>query len=922
MSAIGDGSSLCREERKAALIPAKRLIVKFAIVALMSALGALSSLPSARAQSGYFSTVPPAWPTTQACTGCHTTADFPSGTCAACHGHGTHPNSTKNTMNLTATPDKTTYLPGEAIAITITGGYRNGSARAKLWDKDCSSVSCTTQDYVVGKGNLLNGQNASFGSSLNTTLNWNVPTQPGTYTWSASWYGNIYDRKERSAGSQTTFGPLWLEDPSNGPSTGDPSWPAHGDEIVTFSFVVQGPSNTPPVALDDSSGTLGNTPVSIDVLGNDNDADNDTLFVNSDYDTASVHVGSVTCDTSATSPTQQCTYVPPPGFCGNDSFSYRAFDGMDASANRATVSIQVGDSNPPALTAPTPGLLITLSPGTPLSATVPVTDPTIAAWLAAASATDPQDGTVAVSNNAPAEFPVGTTVVTFTGTDMCGNTGSAQASVIIEIAGNSTPVVSAPAPLAVTAPLCTNSVPRTDSQLANWLSMASAFDAEDGTLPVNNSAPVNFQIGDTLVTFTATDSLGATGTAEATVTVNETPNRVPLVAGPAPLRITVPNGTTSVPADDPTIAGWLASASASDNEDGSLSVTRDAPAEFQLGTTTVTFWATDACGLTMTATSTVTIIEEQPLANNPPELMAPAPITVTTALCASSLSATDPAIASWLGSATAIDVEDGSLTGSISNNAPANLPASLTPGTTTLVTFSVIDSGDPTGAPATTTATSTLTVVDPDSAPTLTAPAPLSFTVPIGTTSLPVTDPDITAWLAAALANDAEDGALTVTSDAPADLQLGTTTVTFKATDACGISATATSTITITEPGSADVWLTDLRQPGKVNGRNGQTVSRSITVVGNGDTRSQGATVTLSVLSAPDNVSVIVTPERIADTVSPSRKDTRFGSFDVIFECTDTLKSGTVTWEASIDAAQNGDATNDIVTGTSSVTCR
>jgi hypothetical protein len=213
-------------------------------------------------------------------------------------------------------------------------------------------------------------------------------------------------------------------------------------------------------------------------------------------------------------------------------------------------------------------------------------------------------------------------------------------------------------------------------------------------------------------------------------------------------------------------------------------------------------------------------------------------------------------------------------------------------------------------------------VVDPDSAPTLTAPAPLSFTVPIGTTSLPVTDPDITAWLAAALANDAEDGALTVTSDVPADLQLGTTMVTFEATDACGISATATSTITITEQGSADVWLTDLRQPGKVNGRNGQTVSRSITVVGNGDTLSQGATVTLSVLSAPDNVSVIVTPERIADTVSPSRRGTRFGSFDVIFECTDTLKSGTVTWEASIDAAQNGDATNDIVTGTSSVTCR
>jgi hypothetical protein len=425
MSLIYRASSFPWEGRKTASIYATRRTVKLAIVALTSWLGVLSWVPGASAQSGYFSSVPPASPTTEACTGCHTTADFPSGTCAACHGHGTHPNSTKNTMNITAAPDKATYLPGEAMAVSVRGGYRSGSARAKLWDKDCSSVSCNSQDYVVGKGYLLNGQDAPFGGNLNTTLNWNAPTVPGTYIWSASWYGNIYDRVERNAGNRTTFGPLWLEDPDNGPGTGDPGWPAHGDEIVTFSFVVQGPGNTPPVALDDSSGTPANTPVSIDALGNDNDTDMDTLFVNFDYDTVSVHAGSVSCDTTATPPTPQCTYLPPPGFCGNDSFSYRAFDGTDASVNRATVSIQVGDSNPPAVMAPTPDLLIILSADSPLSTTVPVTDTRIAAWLAAASATDPQDGAVAVSNNAPANFPVGTTVVTFTGTDLCGNTGSA-----------------------------------------------------------------------------------------------------------------------------------------------------------------------------------------------------------------------------------------------------------------------------------------------------------------------------------------------------------------------------------------------------------------------------------------------------------------------------------------------------------------
>ncbi len=551
----------------------RRWVGRLATLALAAWVGTLAWAPNASAQSGYFSSPPPASPTTQACNSCHTTADFPSGTCAACHGHGVHPNSTKNTLNVSATPDKGTYAPGEAMTITVAGGYRNGSARAKLWEKDCSSVTCTSEDYVVAKGNLLNSQNAPFGSTTSvTTLNATAPTTAGTYTWSASWYGNVYDRVERNANNPTTFGPLWLEDPNNGPGTGDPTWPAHGDEIVTFSFVVQGPTNTPPVAVNDPSiNILANTSVSRDVVGNDTDAENDTLFVNPDYDTASVNAGTVTCLTNVTTPTSQCTYTPATDFCGSDSFTYRAFDGTDPSANRATVFFQVGDSNPPVVTAPTPNpLTIILPPGTPAGTTVPATDPTIAAWLADASAVDPQDGIVPVSNNAPDNFPVGTTTVTFTATDVCNNTGSAQASVVIEIAGNSVPVVSAPAPLAVTAPLCAVSVPRTDVTVAAWLASATATDVEDGTLPVTNNAPVDFLLGGTLVTFSATDSLGATGTDTSTLTVNETPNSAPVVNAPAPLSITVPNGTTSVPATDPTIAAWLASASASDNEDGPL----------------------------------------------------------------------------------------------------------------------------------------------------------------------------------------------------------------------------------------------------------------------------------------------------------------------------------------------------------------
>ena len=100
--------------------------------------------------------------------------------------------------------------------------------------------------------------------------------------------------------------------------------------------------------------------------------------------------------------------------------------------------------------------------------------------------------------------------------------------------------------------------------------------------------------------------------------------------------------------------------------------------------------------------------------------------------------------------------------------------------------------------------------------------------------------------------------------------------VTFTATDRCGVTDTAVSTVTITEEGVADVWVTDLKVPNKVNGKVGHAVTKSITVVANGDTITQDATVTLSVLNVPANVTVVVTPKSITDTVSPGNKKTRF----------------------------------------------
>jgi len=63
----------------------------------------------------------------------------------------------------------------------------------------------------------------------------------------------------------------------------------------------------------------------------------------------------------------------------------------------------------------------------------------IAAFLVGSSATDDVDGSVTVTNGAPATFPAGeTTTVTFSATDAAGNTGIATATVTVEAFDNST----------------------------------------------------------------------------------------------------------------------------------------------------------------------------------------------------------------------------------------------------------------------------------------------------------------------------------------------------------------------------------------------------------------------------------------------------------------------------------------------------
>ena len=96
------------------------------------------------------------------------------------------------------------------------------------------------------------------------------------------------------------------------------------------------PLPDPPVARDDEAVTTRDTPVSIDVLGNDSDPDGDSLTVAGFTQPTN---GSVTGNADGT-----LRYTPDSGFAGNDSFTYSASDG--SSARTASVSLQVVTTPP------------------------------------------------------------------------------------------------------------------------------------------------------------------------------------------------------------------------------------------------------------------------------------------------------------------------------------------------------------------------------------------------------------------------------------------------------------------------------------------------------------------------------------------------------------------------------------------------
>ena len=442
----------------------------------------------------------------------------------------------------------------------------------------------------------------------------------------------------------------------------------------------------------------------------------------------------------------------------------------------------------------------------------------IAAFLAGASAVDNVDGTLPVTNDGPAVFPLGETVVTFSATDAAGNLGTASASVTVT--DQTAPEITAPADGTLAATDAAG-LASSDASVQAWFATATATDNVDSSLTITNDAPEILPIGDTVVTFSVSDAAGNSASATATVTVADL--TAPVITAPATITFLGENDGLAV--SDSQVTDFLASITATDNVDGDIAtITNDAPADvFPLGDTTVTFTAVDAVGNTGTAQTVVTVS----LDITPPELTVPAPIALEVDMPSDVVAASDDAIVAFLAGATAIDNKDGDVTSSIVNDGPAEYAVGET-----VVTFTVADA---LGNTASKSSTVTVTVTDTDGdglpdfyenlygldpndpsdasgdldgdgftnleeyeagtdptrdelPPELTIPADIS----VGATGR-MTDVDI----GTATAVDLKDGELSPSPSATGPFKSGLTLITWSVSDAAGNTSTAVQTVEI-----------------------------------------------------------------------------------------------------------------------------
>lgn len=418
----------------------------------------------------------------------------------------------------------------------------------------------------------------------------------------------------------------------------------------------------------------------------------------------------------------------------------RTWTATDASLNTASVSqiITVLDNTAPVFGTLNNIVLNTTTNGANVNYTV--------------SAVDGCAGPVTYTYNLPSGsfFLIGTTTVHVTAKDVTGNTVSGSFNVVV--VDNQPPAITAPANVTV------NSNPGVIYATGVALGMATVSDNSGSGVVITNNALSQFPLGQTTVIWTATDAAGNSAMATQIVTVIDA--ELPTITAPSTV-ITVTNNNQAY-----ATGVNLGTATASDNS-GSVTVTNNASGQYQMGTTTVTWTATDAAGNQAIATQLVIVEDKQA-----PVLAGLSNKVVNTNAGVNYATGVD------LGSVSATDNSGGTIV--ISNNAPVQYQLG-----TNSITWTATDaSGN------STTAVQIVTVVDAEP-PVITGITNVVVNAAPGTNSATVTS------LGNPVATDNVQ-LVSLTNNATGTVyNIGTTSIIWTAIDAAGNSTTDVQSVIV-----------------------------------------------------------------------------------------------------------------------------
>ena len=184
---------------------------------------------------------------------------------------------------------------------------------------------------------------------------------------------------------------------------------------------------------------------------------------------------------------------------------------------------------------------------------------------------------------------MGSVQVTWTATDDTGN--AASAIQIVTVQDTMAPSLTPPADVLAEA----------ESSNGASADIGIAVAEDIGDVEISNNAPEIFPLGETQVTWTATDASGNVASAIQTVMVSDTV--APVITAPVAITIEAESAkSTSVSLSDPHTI----------DISGIASITNNAPEKFTLGETVVTWTVTDNYENTAITTQTVHVVDTTP----------------------------------------------------------------------------------------------------------------------------------------------------------------------------------------------------------------------------------------------------------------------------------------------------------------------